>query len=154
MCDSLEKFKADGSGCRLDDILILEQTIIKFNPLRGSYSDYTMLERLARRACLINVVGTPAYSMDCFCWAVLAGLHLPPHITGEIHWAELSQYSNTLSFEGIENRGKKYHLRELMTLKRKTMSVLTFWDTLTNRSRSICRKIETSRQTDTSIYCL
>ncbi|MFI0416583.1 MAG: hypothetical protein ACH255_20895 [Candidatus Thiodiazotropha sp.] len=119
VCDNLEKFKADGSGWRLDDILILEQTIIKFNPLRGSCSDYTMPERLARRACLINVVGTPANSMDCFRWAVLAGLHLPPHITGEIHWTELSQYSSTLSFEGIENRGKRMPLTGIKDFEKK-----------------------------------
>ena len=119
VCDNLQKLKADGAGWRLDDILILEQTIIKFNPLRGSCSDYTMPERLARRACLINVVGSPANSMDCFRWAVLAGLHLPPHHGCEIHWTELSQYSNTLSFEGIEDRGKRMPLTGINDFEKK-----------------------------------
>ena len=113
VCDNLEKFKADGSGWRLDDILFLEQTILKYNPLRGSCSDYEMPERLRRKACLLSVVGTPTNSTDCFRWAVLAGLNMPSHIMGKVHWTELSQHRNTLNFDGIENRGKRMQLAQI-----------------------------------------
>ena len=113
VCDNLEKFKADGSGWRLDDILFLEQTILKYNPLRGSCSDYEMPERLRKKAYLLSVVGTPTNSTDFFRWAVLAGLNVPSHITGEVHWTELSQHRNTLNFDGIENRGKRMQLAQI-----------------------------------------
>lgn len=33
VCDSLERFKADGSGWHLDEIVLVEQTVLKYNPL-------------------------------------------------------------------------------------------------------------------------
>ncbi|MES9972279.1 MAG: hypothetical protein ABW092_19780 [Candidatus Thiodiazotropha sp.] len=49
VCDSLERFKREGSRWRLDDILLLEQTVLKYNPFRGSCSDYVLPERLKRK---------------------------------------------------------------------------------------------------------
>ena len=113
VCDSLESFKSEGSGWRLDDILLLEQTVLKYNPLRGSCSDYVLPECLKRKACLLSVVGAPGNSMECFRWSVLAGLYAPPTITGEIHWSDLSQHRNSLNFHGIENTGKRMPLTQV-----------------------------------------
>ena len=71
ICDNLEKFSREGSGWRLDDVLLLEQTILKYNPLRGSCSDYVLPEQLKRKSCLLSVFGTPSNGMECFKYACL-----------------------------------------------------------------------------------
>ena len=95
----------DGSGWRLDEIQYLEQTIMQYNPLRGSCSLYELPSVLKRKACLLSVTGPPAdNSFECFRWSILAGLHIPSNVTSEIHWMELRQYSNELKFESVTSR--------------------------------------------------
>ena len=38
--ESLERFKAEGSGWHLDEIVLAEQTILNYNPLRGLHGLY------------------------------------------------------------------------------------------------------------------
>ena len=102
--DSLEKFKRDGSGWRLDDIQFMEQTIIKYNPIRGSCSSFEMPSLLKRKRCLLSVVWFPSDSLECFKYSVLAGLNVPSTVIGEINWTDLRQYSNALTFENINQR--------------------------------------------------
>lgn len=96
---SLDAFKRSGSGWVLDEIFHLEQTILKYRPLRGACAGFKLPEILSRKACLLNVVGRPADSADCFLWCVIAGLHSTPDVIGERHWTEFSQYRNEIRFE-------------------------------------------------------
>lgn len=96
---SLDAFKAKGSGWVLDEIIHLEQIILKYRPLRGECSGFKIPECLSRKRCLLNVIGRPANSTDCFLWSVLAGLHTTSDVVGEIHWTEFSQHRNQIRFE-------------------------------------------------------
>ena len=113
ICNSLEAFKADGSGWALEEILFVDQTVISWNPLKGSCSLYELPETLKRKVCLLSVVGIPGNSHECFRFAVLCGLFAPNELTGEIHYSQLSQYRNRLSFEGIEDDGKRMLLSRI-----------------------------------------
>ena len=118
-CNSLEVFKADGSGWRLDEIVLVEQTVLKYNPLRGSCSVYSLPEHLKRKACLLSVIGIPGNSQECFKWAVLAGMKAPRDLTGEIHFSELSEHRHSLSFDGIEDRGKRMPISQIPDFERR-----------------------------------
>ena len=82
ICDNLEKFSRDGSGWRLDDILLMVQTVLRYRVVRGSCSDYVLPKRLKRKACVLSVVGAPRNSAECFKYAVLAGMFAPSDRTG------------------------------------------------------------------------
>ena len=113
VCQSLERFKAEGSGWHLDEIELAEQTILKYNPLRGSCSSYSLPEYLRRKACLLSVTGTPCNSHECFKWTILAGMHVSSELTGEIHFSELQQHREKISFEGIECGGNRMSLSQI-----------------------------------------
>ena len=110
MCESLERFKAEGSGWHLDEIVLAEQTILSYNPVRGSCGLYSLPGPLKKKACLLSVTGAPGNSHECFRWTIIAGMHVTPERTGEIHFSELQQYSKAISFEGIECGGKRMPL--------------------------------------------
>ena len=138
ICDNLEKFSRDGSGWRLDDILLMVQTVLRYRVVRGSCSDYVLPKRLKRKACVLSVVGAPRNSAECFKYAVLAGMFAPSDRTGEIHWSELKQHQNLLNFSGIENTGKRMSLAQVRDFeKNNNMSINIFGYTDSHISKNL-----------------
>ena len=84
----------------------MDQTITKYNPLRGNCFQYKVPTELLRKQCLLNVTGPPALTGECFRFAVLAGLHTNENHVGSIPWNDLQPYRTMLSFEGLEGNGK------------------------------------------------
>ncbi|XP_053374127.1 uncharacterized protein LOC128546803 [Mercenaria mercenaria] len=106
MTNSFDAFRETGSNWRLKSVEFMEQTIIKYRPLRGSCFSYVIPETLLRKNCLLNVTGPPALDGECFRYSVLAALHTDPDLVGTIPWSDLHQHKNTLSFEGIGGSGR------------------------------------------------
>ena len=106
MLNSLDAFRADGSGWHIRKVLHMVQTLTKFRPLSGSCTLYKLPERLLRKKCLLNVTGPAELNGHCFEYAVLAGLHTEEAAVGQIPWSDLHQYRNTLNFEGIAGSGQ------------------------------------------------
>lgn len=102
---SLDAFKATGSNWVLDEIIQLEQTVLKYRPLRGACAGFQVPEFLKQKACILNVVGRPADSTDCFLWSVIAGLYSDSNVIGEKHWAEYSHHRHELRFEPKHRTG-------------------------------------------------
>ena len=96
---SLDSFKATGSGWVLDEILVLEQTILKYQPLGGSCGSAKLPESLLGKRAPLNIIGRPSDSSDCFLWSVIAGLFSTEDTVGEKHWTDYAQYRNQLRFE-------------------------------------------------------
>ncbi len=91
MANSLDAFRASGSGWIVRTIEFLELTILKYNPLRGSCSEYRLPEPFARKRCLLNVTGPADVDGHCFKYAVLAGLHSSEDDVGDKHWTNYHQ---------------------------------------------------------------
>ena len=71
---------------------------------------YYLPEHLKRKVCLLSVIRIPGNSQECFKWAVLTGMKAPRDLTGEIH---LSEHRHSLSFDGIEDRGKRMPISQI-----------------------------------------
>ncbi|MES9884135.1 MAG: C2H2-type zinc finger protein [Sedimenticola sp.] len=111
MANSLDSFRAEGSSWIVRDIEFMEQTILKYNPLRGSCSDYRIPEILQRKRCILNVTGTDDVDGQCFEFAVLAGLY--SRDVGSKQCTEFYQYRNTLTFEGIKDGARHMPVTEI-----------------------------------------
>lgn len=106
MLNSLDTFRADGSGWHIRKVLHMEQTIAKFRPLGGSCTLYQLPENLLRKRCLLNVTGPPELDGHCFKYAVMAGLYTADDVTGQLPWSDLHQYRHVLKFEGLAGSGR------------------------------------------------
>lgn len=106
MLNSLDVFRAEGSGWNLKKVLYMEQTIAKYSPLAGSCSQYKIPEQLQRKRCLLNVTGPAELDGQCFKYAVLAGLFTGEDATGQLPWSDLHQYRDVLRFDGIPHSGR------------------------------------------------
>jgi hypothetical protein len=86
---SLESYCSSESGWVLDEVLLLELFILKYNPLGGNCGDLELPQELLRTRALINVTGRPANSKTCFLYAVIAAIHhKSDEHTGSVHWSE------------------------------------------------------------------
>lgn len=110
---SVDAFKATGSSWILDEITHLEQTVLKYRPLRGDCGGFKIPESLPMKACILNVVGRPADSTDCFVWSVVAGLYSEPSVIGEKHWTEYSRHRHQLRFEQKHRTGDHVSLADV-----------------------------------------
>lgn len=106
MLNSLDTFRADGSGWMIRKVLHMEQTIAKYSPLGGSCFNYDIPESLLRKRCLLNVTGPPELDGHCFRYAVLAGLYTDEHVTGKLPWSDLHQHREVLKFDGVPSAGR------------------------------------------------
>ncbi|MEW8548262.1 MAG: C2H2-type zinc finger protein [Candidatus Thiodiazotropha sp.] len=106
MLNSLDTFRADGSGWMIRKVLHMEQTIAKYSPLGGSCFNYDIPESLLRKRCLLNVTGPPELDGHCFRYAVLAGLYTDEHVTGKLPWSDLHQHREVLKFDGVASSGR------------------------------------------------
>jgi hypothetical protein len=69
-------------------VLLLELFVLRYNPLRGNYSDLELPYELSSTRALINVTGRPANSKNCFIYAVIAAIHhKPSEHSGSVHWS-------------------------------------------------------------------
>lgn len=84
----------------------MDQTITRFNPLRGNCSQYVIPEALLRKQCILNVTGPPELNGECFRYAVLASLRTEPDHIGSIPWSDLHRFRDTVSFNGITGTGR------------------------------------------------
>ena len=98
MLNSLDAFRADGSGWIIRKVLHMQQTIAKYSPLGGSCYHYEIEETLLRKRCLLNVTGPPELDGYCFKYAVLAGLFTDENVIGQIPWSDLHRYRDVLKF--------------------------------------------------------
>ena len=105
MLNSLDAFRADGSGWHIRKVLHMVQIFTKFRPLSGSCTLYKLPERLLHKKCLLNVTDSAELNGHCLEYAVLAGLHTEEAAVGQIPWSDLHRYRNTLNFEGITGSG-------------------------------------------------
>lgn len=106
MLNSLDSFRADGSGWHIRKVIHMEQTVAKFRPLGGSCTLYQIPENLLRKRCILNITGPPDLDGHCFEYAVLAGLYTGEDVIGQLPWSELHQYRNVLKFDGLAGSGR------------------------------------------------
>ena len=106
MTNSLDSFRAEGSGWMIRKVINMKQTITKFSPLGGSCFNYPMPQPLLRKRCLLNVTGPPELDGHCFKYAVLAGLFTNENVIGSMPWSDLHQYRDALNFDGVESSGR------------------------------------------------
>lgn len=106
MLNSVDSFRAEGSGWMIRKVINMKQSITKFSPLAGSCYNYQLPESLLRKRCLLNVTGPPELDGHCFKYAVLAGLFTDERLTGSIPWSDLHQHRDALNFEGVESSGR------------------------------------------------
>ncbi|XP_045187034.2 uncharacterized protein LOC123544936 [Mercenaria mercenaria] len=119
MMKHFDSFRESGSGWRLKSVENMEQTLVTYRPLRGSCYNYVIPDTLLRKNCLLNVTGPPALDGDCFRYSLLAALHTDEELVGNIPWADLHQYRDTISFEGIEGSGKHMPITDIEAFENK-----------------------------------
>ena len=106
MLNSLDMFRAEGSGWMIQKVIHMEQSIAKYSPLSGSCYNYQIPGPLLRKRCLLNVTGPPDLDGHCFKYAMLAGLYTGEDTTGEIPWSDLHEFRNVLTFDGVASSGR------------------------------------------------
>ena len=106
MLNSLDVFRAEGSGWNIKKVQYMEQTVAKYSPLSGSCSQFKIPEHLLRKRCLLNVSGPAELDGQCFKYAVLAGLFTGEDATGQLPWSDLHQYRDVLKFDGVPYSGR------------------------------------------------